>query len=69
MIELLKMILFQNSGHTNLRQNGFYFDTLRTVMINSEYRQVPNIRGTLVGNWIVDYSDVGAAPTTYSLST
>ena len=37
-----------------------------------EYRQVSNIRRTLVGNKIVDYSDVvgtspvGAAPTTTS---
>ena len=40
-----------------------------------DYRQVPNIRRTLVGNKIVDNSDVvgaspvGAAPTTSSLST
>ena len=39
------------------------------------YRQVSNIRRTLVGNKIVDYSDVvgalhvGAAPTTSSFST
>ena len=39
------------------------------------YRHVSNIRRTLVGNWIVDHSDVvgpspiGAAPTTSSLST
>ena len=39
------------------------------------YRQVSNIRGTLVGNYIVDHSDVvgaspvGAAPTTSSFST
>ena len=39
------------------------------------YRQVSNIRPTLVGNWIVDHSDVvgaspvGAAPTTSSFST
>ena len=41
----------------------------------TEYRQVSNIRHTLVGNWIVDHSDVvgaspvGAAPTTSSFST
>ena len=36
----------------------------------SEYRQVSNISGTLVGNEIVDHSDVvGAAPTTTSFST
>ena len=40
-----------------------------------KYRQVSNIRRTLVGNQIVDYSDVvgtspvGAAPTTSSFST
>ena len=39
------------------------------------YRKVSNIRGTLVGNKIVDHSDVvgaspvGAAPTTSSFST
>ena len=39
------------------------------------YRQVSNIRRTLVGNQIVDHSDVvgtspvGAAPTTASFST
>ena len=41
----------------------------------SEYRQVSSIRRTLVGNQIVDHSDVvgaspvGAAPTTSSFST
>ena len=41
----------------------------------SNYRQVSNIRRTLVGNKIVDHSDVvgaspvGAAPTTSSFST
>ena len=40
-----------------------------------DYRQVSNIRRTLVGNQIVDHSDVvgaspvGAAPTTSSFST
>ena len=39
------------------------------------YRQVSNIRRTIVGNWIVDQSDVvgaspvGAAPTTSLFST
>ena len=42
---------------------------------NVNYRQVSNIRCTLVGNEIVDHSDVvgaspvGAAPTTSSFST
>ena len=41
----------------------------------AKYRQVSNIRRTLVGNKIVDHSDVvgaspvGAAPTTSSFST
>ena len=50
----------------------------RTQVISShsiDYRQVSNIRRTLVGNKIVDHSDVvgaapvGAAPTTSSFST
>ena len=42
---------------------------------NKTYRKVSNIRRTLVGNKIVDHSDVvgaspvGAAPTTSSFST
>ena len=45
------------------------------VAIEKIYRQTSNIRRTLVGNIIVDNSDVvgatpvGAAPTTSSLST
>ena len=45
------------------------------VVILEIYRQVSNIRRTLVGNKIVDHSDVvgespvGAAPTTSSFST
>ena len=48
---------------------------LRTSNLIDIYRQVSNIRRTLVGNKIVDNSDVvgaspvGAAPTTSSLST
>ena len=40
-----------------------------------KYRQVSNIRRTLVANWIVDHSDLvgaaptGDAPTTSSFST
>ena len=50
-----------------------YYQTV--IMAREEYRQVSNIRRTLVGNWIVDHSDVvgaspvGAAPTTSSFST
>ena len=45
------------------------------VVILNEYRQVSNISRTLVGDKIVDHSDVvgaspvGAAPTTSSFST
>ena len=43
--------------------------------MNNSYRKTSNIRRTLVGNNIVDHSDVvgappvGAAPTTFSFST
>ena len=46
-----------------------------TMVSLPTYRQVSNIRATLVGNKIVDHSDVvgalpvGAAPTTSSFST
>ena len=46
-----------------------------TARDQNKYRQVSNIRRTLIGNEIVDNSDVvraspvGAAPTTSSLST
>ena len=45
------------------------------MFTNNNYRQVFNISSTLVGNTIVDHSDVvgaspvGAAPTTSSFST
>ena len=45
------------------------------LIFHMYYRQVSNIRHTLVGNKIVDHSDVvgaspvGAAPTTSSFST
>ena len=42
------------------------------ICVASAYRQVSNIRRTLVGNKIVDHSDVvgvGAAPTISSFST
>ena len=46
-----------------------------TCMVEHDYRQVSNISRTLVGNKIIDHSDVvgaspvGAAPTTSSFST
>ena len=51
------------------------FPMLPPNKINDIYRQVSNISRTLVGNKIVDHSDVvgaspvGAAPTTSSFST
>ena len=54
----------------------FMFGTSQKVSYwNKTYRKTSNIRRTLVGNKIVDCSDVvgaapvGAAPTTSSLST
>ena len=54
-----------------------YYDQAnnKTDPLIKDYRQVSNIRRTLVGNWTVDHSDVvgaspvGAAPTTSSFST
>ena len=52
------------------------YDDINYLYTYNIYRQVSNISRTLVGNWIVDHSDVvgaspvgGAAPTTSSLST
>ena len=55
--------------------DSFSSTSYQCVYKSKEYRQVSNIRRTLVGNKIVDNSDVvgaspvGAAPTTSSLST
>ena len=52
-----------------------YMDIFPCFKKLMKYRQVSNIRRTLVGNKIVDHSDVvgassvGAAPTTSSFST
>ena len=49
--------------------------SMKIIVEKSDYHQVTNIRCTLIGNKIVDNSDVvgaspvGAAPTTSSLST
>ena len=49
--------------------------TMELVRYRAKYRKVSNIRRNLVGNKIVDHSDVvgaspvGAAPTTSSFST
>ena len=56
--------------------NSWYkYGVRKNLFKNLEYRKVSNIRRTLVGNKIVDHSDVvgaspvGAAPTTSSFST
>ena len=60
-------LLTANYCHEGTLTNTWFLDTC--------YSQVSNIRRTLVGNKIVDNSDVvgaspvGAAPTTSSLST
>ena len=56
---------------------SFMLNTRPVEIVHSQamYRQVSNISRTLVGNKIVDHSDVvgaspvGAAPTTFSFST
>ena len=59
--------------YLNIYQYVFVRITLKNMFIN--YRKVSNISHTLVGNKIVDHSDVvgtspgGAAPTTSSFST
>ena len=51
------------------------FEPASNHNLNKCYRQVSNISRTLIGNKIVDHSDVagaspvGAAPTTFSFST
>ena len=52
-----------------------YILVIHALMYEYKYRQVSNIRGTLVGNKIVDHSDIvgagptGDAPTTSAFST
>ena len=62
-----------------MNNNRFVISTyiigLKIYFFYVEYCQVSNIRYTLVGNWIVDHSDVvgaspaSAAPTTSSFLT
>ena len=55
--------------------NSEFIHCYSSVKLSIAYRQVSNIRRTLVVNYIVDHSDVvgaspvGAAPTTSSFST
>ena len=82
----IAFIIFKTIQHVKsllcrwfLSQNLFVLDRFTAHMmcqgIIDIYRKVSNIRRTLVGNKIVDHSDVfgaspvGAAPTTSSFST
>ena len=62
--------LYRPSIHEHDRQTSG-----KCSLEGGKYRQVSNVRRTLVGNWIADHSDVvgaspvGAAPTTSSFST
>ena len=67
-----KMLIYNHNCHYMV----VCINELQTFMLVSDsYRKTSNIRGTLVGNKIVDHSDVvgaspvGAAPTTSSFST
>ena len=59
-----------------IQENAFELERVRGLVYGKwKYRQVSNIRRTLVGNKIVNHSDavgaspVGTAPTTSSFST
>ena len=64
-------IILGNLGLTSLVKEA---TGAETRIFEYNYLQVSNIRRTLVGNWIVDHSDVvgaspvGTAPTTSSFS-
>ena len=68
------MTLELNVSFVSFMQTRIQFIT-QSIPRDKQYRQVSNIRRTLVGNKIVDHSDVvgaspvGAAPTTSSFST
>ena len=61
--------------HRLLKVAAIFIVYVRDRQVNSTYRNISNIRRTLVSNEIVDHSDVvgaspvGAAPTTSSFST
>ena len=70
------IIFYIWAPYTGKKKRYLYVEMLpRPLITNRNYRQVSNIRRTLVGNKIVDHSDVvgaspvGAAPTTSSFST
>ena len=58
-----------------VRQLWFHDRASRNNLLKNDYSQTSNMRRTLVGNKIVDHSDVvgalpvGTAPTTSSFST
>ena len=67
-----------NGDYTTIHQTGKYHDIHMQILDDNDKqtvcRKVSNIRSTLVGNKIVDHSDVvgaspvGAAPTSSSFS-
>ena len=74
---MITPLLRQNYAVTTIWRNNDVINTACARHLTSHpiYRKVSNIRRTLVGNKIVDHSDVvgaspvGAAPTTSSFST
>ena len=64
-----------NRGLVTPRPPGIQLSCVGSRIFATNYRKTSNIRRTLVGNKIVDHSDVvgaspvGAAPTTSSFST
>ena len=74
-IELLKILMQGITLHFFMQIKMYCMHHIRNWYVGQWYCQTSNIRCTLVGNWIVDHSDVvgaspvGAAPTTFSFST
>ena len=82
MFTILFRLVFTHWGWYKISNYGFVPNRWQAIIPTNGglvywciYRQVSNIRRTLIGNWIVDHSDVvgaspvGAAPTTSSFST
>ena len=84
MTVIISLVLFvqRNNYYSKMNHgvlNKFVLNILDAVIMLQDiykgYRQVSNIKRTIVGNKIVDHSDVvgaspvGAAPTTSSFST
>ena len=74
--KLIEMFIYRISNYVKFQLFDFSCQKKAIYIYSfSVYRQISNIRCTLVGNKIVDHSDVfealpvGAAPTASSLST